>query len=269
MLKRPHYAVLSLIVLATLVVLNLPSGAAARFKLALSSLFLPLFGLATTSNNLLAQAGDAAVPRRELLRENTQLRHENQRLQLSAMQVGETARENARLRQLLAWREKSPWGNRLKLGRVVLRDPANWWRSVQIDLGSRDGLRVNLPVLTPEGLVGRVAGVSFDHAQVLLVGDPNCRVAALVENENRDNGVVGPAGPLENDLAVLSYLPRGAAPKPGQAVLTSGLGGVFPKGLLLGKIVDAQAVEYGLYLEARVKLAANLNALEEVWVLLP
>jgi len=130
-------------------------------------------------------------------------------------------------------------------------------------------VRVNLPVLTPEGLVGRVAGVSFDHAQVLLVGDPNCRVAALVENENRDNGVVGPAGPLENDLAVLSYLPRGAALKPGQAVLTSGLGGVFPKGLLLGKIVDAQAVEYGLYLEARVKLAANLNALEEVWVLLP
>lgn len=269
MLKRPHYVALSLIVLATLVVLNLPSDAAARFKLAFSSLFLPLFGLATTAHSVAEHAGNTLLPRGELLRLNDQLRNENQQFKLAASQAAETARENARLRQLVGWREQSPWKGKLKLARVVLREPANWWRSVQIDLGRRDGLRSNLPVLTAEGLVGRVGSVGFDQSRVLLIGDPNCKVSALVENESRDSGILGPSGPLETELALLSYLPRTSSLKPGQNVVTSGLGGIFPKGIAIGKVVDARPVEFGLYVEARVKLAANLNALEEVWVLLP
>jgi rod shape-determining protein MreC len=269
MLKRPHYVALSLIVLAALVMLNLPGEAAVRFKLALSSLFLPLFGLAATGQNLANQAANTALPRSELLRQHEQMRRENQQLQIGAVQSAEIARENSRLRHLIGWREQSPWKTRLKLARVVARDPANWWRTVQIDLGSRDGVSTNLPVLTSEGLVGRIAVVGFDRAQVVLTGDPNCKVSALVENESRDTGVLRPSGPLESDLVVLSYLPRSTTVKPGQNVVTSGLGGVFPKGIPIGKVVDTRPVEYGLYVEARVKLAANLNALEEVWVLLP
>lgn len=269
MLKRPHYVALSLIVLVTLGVLNLPSGAAARFKLAFSSFFLPLFGLATAAHNASEHAANQLLPRSELIRQNDQLRRENQQLQLTAAQAAESARENARLRQLVGWREQSPWKGRLKLARVIVREPANWWRSVQIDLGSRDSLRSNLPVLTPEGLVGRVGSVGFDRSQVLLIGDPNCKVSALVENDTRDSGVLGPSGPLETELALLSYLPRTSSLKSGQNVVTSGLGGVFPKGLTIGKVVDARSVEFGLYVEARVKLTANLNALEEVWVLMP
>ena len=67
----------------------------------------------------------------------------------------------------------------------------------------------------------------------------------------------------------LSYLPMDANLKPGQNVVTSGLGGVFPQGIPIGKIVDTRQVEFGLYTEARVRLAVNLSALEEVWVLLP
>lgn len=269
MLKRPHYVALSVVALIALLVLNLPGGATARLQLAFNSLFLPLFGLAATSQNLAQHAGDSLVPRRELLREKEQLRRENQQLQIAAAQAAEIARENARLRQFLGWREQSPWKGRLKLGHVVLREPANWWRTVQIDLGSRDGLHTNLPVLTVEGLVGRVSAVSFDRSQVVLLGDPNCRVSALVENEARDNGIIGPSGPVQGDLAVLSYLPPGAVLKPGQNVVTSGLGGVFPKGIPIGKVLDSRSVEFGLYVEARIKLAANLNGLEEVWVLMP
>ena len=111
--------------------------------------------------------------------------------------------------------------------------------------------------------------MSFDRAQVLLVGDPNCKVSALVENETRDNGVLGSAGPLERELAVLRDLSRTTTLKPGQNIVTSGLGGIFPKGIPIGKVVDSRSVEYGLLVEARIKLAANLNALEEVWVLMP
>lgn len=269
MLRRPHYVALSLIVLTALGVMNLPGEATARFKLALSSLFLPLFGLAATSQNLVNHTGESVMPRRELLRQNDQLRRENEQFRLGAMQSAEIARENSRLRQLVGWRDESPWKGRLKLARVVLREPANWWRAVQIDLGSRDGLRTNLPVLTTDGLVGRIAAVGMDRSQVVLVGDPNCKFSALVENPARETGVVGPAGPLASDWVVMSYLPPSATLKPGQNVFTSGLGGVFPKGIPVGKIMDARPVEHGLYVEARVKLAANLNALEEVWVLMP
>ena len=267
MLKRPHYIALGLVVLLTLVILNLPSQTTARFKLGIGSLFLPLFGLASSAQQLAGTTGDAVVPRRELLKLNDGLRRENQQLRLQALQAQETANENARLRQLVGWQRQTSW--KLKLAKVVLREPANWWRTVQIDLGSRDGLRVNLPVLTIDGLVGRISSVSLTRSQVVLLGDPNCKVSARVENETRDTGIIGASGPLDTEFVELGYLSRNANLKPAQNVVTSGEGGIFPPGIPIGKIVDVQAVDYGLRTEARVKLAANLNALEEVWVMFP
>ena len=177
------------------------------------------------------------------------------------------ARENDQFRTLLGWQHQTPW--RVKLANVVVRDPANWWRAVQIDLGSRDGLRENLPVITADGLVGRVSSVSLTRSQVILLGDPNCRVSALVENPARDMGVVGAGGPMDGSLVELTYLSGNADLKPGQNVITSGLGGVFPKGIPIGQIADSRPVEFGLYTEARVKPSANLGALEQVWVLFP
>ena len=207
------------------------------------------------------------MPRRELLRQNESLFRKNQQLRLQVAQAEEISRENSRLRQLFGWQRQAPW--KLKLAKVVLRDPANWWRTVQIDLGSRDGLRVNLPVLTTDGLVGRISSVSLTRSQVTLLGDPNCKVAARVENDTRDTGIIGASGPLETELVELGYLSRNANLKPAQNVLTSGEGGIFPAGIPIGKIVDVQPVDYGSRTEARVKLAANLNALEEVWVMFP
>ncbi|MEJ0090676.1 MAG: rod shape-determining protein MreC [Limisphaerales bacterium] len=104
---------------------------------------------------------------------------------------------------------------------------------------------------------------------MVLLGDPNCKASALVENPAHDTGVISASGPLDNSLVQLNYLSGGANLKPGQSVITSGLGGIFPKGIPIGQIVDSRSVEYGLYTEARVKLNANLGALEQVWVLLP
>jgi rod shape-determining protein MreC len=267
MLKRSHYIALSLMVLLTLIVLNLPGQTAARLKLAIGSLFLPLLGLTGSSQQLAARAADTLVPRRELLKQNEQMRREEQQLQIRLIQAQEAMRENNRLRELLGWQKQSTW--KLKLARVVLRDPANWWRTVQIDLGTRDGLCVNLPVLTADGLAGRISAVSPAQLQVVVFGDPNCRVSALVENGKRDAGVVGPANPLDKTLVTLGYLSGSAELKPGQTVVTSDLGGIFPKGIPIGKIVDVRPVEFGLSHEASVKVAANLSALEEVWVLFP
>ncbi len=265
MFKRQHYIALVLVAVTILVILNLPSRTTARLKLAIGSLFLPLFGLASSAHQVVDKAGDVITTRTELLKQNEALRSENQQLRMQALQAEEATRENARLRQLVGWEQQKKWN--LKLARVILRDPANWWRTVQIDRGSRDGIRVDLPVLTADGLVGRVSFVSLTRSQVVLLGDSNCKVSAQIENEQGDMGVIGASGPFDGSLVEMSYLSKTANLKPGQNVFTSGLGGVFPKGIPVGKIVDFRSVEYGLYVEARVKLAANLSALDEVWVL--
>jgi rod shape-determining protein MreC len=90
-----------------------------------------------------------------------------------------------------------------------------------------------------------------------------------VENAARDTGVLLASGPLDTSLVQLTYLASSANLKSGQNVITSGLGGIFPKGIPIGQIVDARSVEFGLYTEARVKLNANLGSLEQVWVLFP
>jgi rod shape-determining protein MreC len=266
MLKRPHYIALGLVVVSALIILNLPSRATARLKLAIGGLFVPLFGLANSTQQLAGKAGDAVAPRSELLKEIDALREQNAALRLKAQQAEGALRENERLRQLLGWQPQKRWKPRL--ANVVLGDPANWWRTVQIDLGSRDGARTNMPVLTTDGLVGRIDSVSLTRSRVVLLGDPNCKVAARVENQARDTGVIGAAGPLEREFVEMKYLPPNAALKPGQNVWTSGLGEIFPKDILIGKVVDSHIEEYGLYTVAVVRLAANPRALEEVWVMM-
>ncbi len=265
MFKRKNYIVIGVVVLVAVVFLSLPSRATSHLKIAIGSLFLPLFGLAGTSQQLPADLADSVLPRRELLKQIDTLRRENQQMKVQALQAAATARENDQLSSLVEWQRQAPW--KLKLANVVMRDPANWWRTVQIDLGSRDGIRENLPVLTSDGLVGRVSSVGVISSQVILIGDPNCKVSALIENPAHDVGVLNASGPFDNSLAELTYLASGANLKSGQKVFTSGLGGIFPKGIPIGQIVDAQPVEFGLYTEARVKLSANLGALEQVWVL--
>jgi rod shape-determining protein MreC len=266
MFKRKHYFALGAVTLVTVLLLSLPSRAVSHLKLAIGGLFLPLFGAVSTARQLPVRAADTILPRSELLQEVETLQRENQRLEVQNLQTTATARENDQLRVLLGWQQQQPW--KLKLASVVLRDPANWWRTIQIDLGKRDGLVENLPVLTSDGLVGRVSSVGLTRSQVVLVEDPSCRVSAQILNPAHDLGVISPGGPLENSLVDLAYLSGNATLKPGQEVVTSGEGGIFPAGIPVGQIVDSRQAEFGLYTEARVKLSANLGALDQVWVLL-
>jgi rod shape-determining protein MreC len=267
MFRKKNYFTLGAVTLLALLILSLPPRVTARLRLAAGSLFLPLLGLANTTEQLPADLANTVLPRRELLRQIENLRTANEMLEVQAMQAAAIARENSQLRSLLGWQQQAPW--KLKLANVIMRDPANWWHTVQIDLGSRDGIQTNLPVLTAEGLVGRVSSVGYTHSQVVLIGDPNCRVSALVENPAHDMGVVSAGGLLDTSLVDLTYLSGNASLKPGQNVITSGLGGVFPRGILIGQVVDSRPVEFGITTEARVKLSADLGALEQVWVLFP
>ena len=274
MLNRSRYKILILLVIVVLGLFKLPSQTMTRLKLAIAGLYLPLFGLSVSAHVAADKAGNAVLPRSELVRQIEQLRLENQQLLLRQAQSDEALRENARLRKLLEWHPPAPWKPRL--ARVIGRDPANWWKSLRIDLGRRNGVCPNYPVLTTEGLVGRISAAADAWSQVILLGDPNLRVGAVV-SETREQGIIqagASSSPLNNlvDLASfvdLAYLPGNSSVRPDQRVYTSGDGGLFPRGILIGRVVDKRSVNSGLAAEARVQLAARLGELEEVWVLLP
>jgi rod shape-determining protein MreC len=267
MFKQKHYLALGAVTLVALLIFSLPPRATSRLKLAIGSLFLPLLGLVSHAQQLPVSVANAALSRSELLQLAENLHRENDQLKVEALQANAVALENEQLRSALGWQRQMPW--KLRLASVVMRDPANWWRTVEIDLGTRDGMVENLPVLTADGLVGRISSVGLTRSQVVLLGDPNCKASALVENPAHDTGIISASGPLDNSLVELTYLSSSANLKPGQSVITSGLGGIFPKGIPIGQIVEnAHSVEFGLYAATRVKLSANLGALEQVCVLM-
>jgi rod shape-determining protein MreC len=259
---------LGIVVVVTLVLFKLPTRVAANLKLALGGLHLPLFGVSASARQLTGKAATSVASREDLNQQLEKLDKENKELRIRLNQADELARENARLRQHLGFAKQNP--GKFKLARVIGRDPANWWRNIRIDVGSREGVSANLPVQTADGLIGRISDVGYTQSLVVLLGDPDCRVAVMIE-DTRENGVIAPssASPLDNTLVELGFLSRNSKLAPGQRVVTSGMGGLFPKGILVGQIVDWKSVGYGLYNEARVKVQVNMNTLEEVWVRMP
>jgi rod shape-determining protein MreC len=206
--------------------------------------------------------------RRQLARQNEELRQENESLRRQAQGLAEIGRENLRLRQLLTLKEHAGW--RTISGRVIGRDTSNWWKSLQIDRGSNDGLRENLAVLDADGLVGKTVRVSRGESRVLLLVDPNCKVSALLQ-DSREPGVASGA---ERAFAfsprcVMTYVNRDAKIKAGEIVITSGFGGVFPKGIPIGTAQRAQLNrQTGMYQDVEIRPAVDFRRLEEVIVIL-
>ncbi|MEY2410833.1 MAG: rod shape-determining protein MreC [Verrucomicrobiota bacterium] len=266
--KRPQYIALGVVVVLTIVLLKLPSRAAANFKLAIRGMFLPMDGVSSSTGDLAVKAGYGVLPRHVLVQKIEELEREKQAGQVRLMQADEVFKQNARLTAQFGIPRQYPWN--IQLARVVARDPANWWRTIRIDRGSRDGIVTNAPVLTTAGLVGLVSEVGYAQSQVLLLGDPGCRVSVRIA-ETREHGMIDPSSssPLDDTLVELKYLSRNSKPLPGQLVVTSGQGPIFPAGIVVGQVADVRTAGYGLYKEARVSLAVKMNTLEEVWVKMP
>jgi rod shape-determining protein MreC len=184
MFKRPHVIGLTAAVVLAVVLLNLPAQTTSRLKFALSSHFAPLSALASTTEKVTESTGTRLLPKAFLANEVDKLRRENEELKIEVMQTRELARENAALRDAVNWQKRLPWKSRV--AQVISRDPANWWRSIEINLGSKDGVVTDLPVITPLGFVGRVHEVGSSSSRVVMLGDPNCRVSAVVDNAAHD-----------------------------------------------------------------------------------
>lgn len=197
--------------------------------------------------------------------QNEQLTKEIQELKNQLQGYEECRQENERLKKLLDFQTKSQNAWKLTAAAVIGRDPGNWFRTVTIDKGSRQGIKEGMPVLVPEGLVGRIVSVTANTSEVMLISDPRSAVSGLIQ-ETRSPGIVeGTADP--SGLIRMIHIPYDVFVRNGQTVITSGLGSFYPKGIAIGKITDARKDPTGLFYVATVQPFIDFNRLEEVLVL--
>ena len=267
---RSQQTAVGAVLLTVFLLLLLPETARAKLKSAIGGIFLPVIGVSTAGQSMVSSLGQAAAtepgisPKNQALGQAVQAELAESDLRLENAQL---RAENQRLREAVEWELRIPWKS--KLTQIVGRDSFNWWRRIKLNLGSERGIRFNQPVISPGGeLVGRISEVGPKTSWAVLVGDPNCRFSALIKESRNQGGIVAPRQ-FSSDFRVveLTYLPNDVEVRPGQMVVTSGLGGAFPKEMPVGQVEDSWLSKDGLYIEARVKLHADLNQLEEVRVL--
>lgn len=219
--------------------------------------------------------------RADLVARQAELEREVMRLRQSETELERVVRENQRLRALLGFRAPAPW--RSISAPVLSRGGVTgWWQVVCLGKGASDGVAVGDPVVVPDGLVGRVSSVSSHTCNVLLLTDPNCRVACELDpsptGAGTVRGVLYGAGGRSGSQAGLTllyvvdplrlrYLKRDVQPAPLTRVISSGLGGGFPRGLAVGHLLASRVSADGLYREAEVVPAADLAVLDAVFVL--
>jgi len=199
----------------------------------------------------------------QLEHENAALQVENREVRATNQGLRDVEHEVNRLRHALNYRERSVF--KLIAAEIIARDSSTWWRTITINRGRRDGIETDMPVVTDLGLVGKTTTVSDSISVVLLVSDENCRLAASVEG-SREQGIVSGERTTTGltPLLNLNFLSKQADLKPGQKVYTSGVGGVFPSGLLVGVVKSYRVRE--LDGQAQLTPAVDLSHLEDVFV---
>ena len=216
--------------------------------------------------------------------EVSNLQHQIAELQLRNQLLSDKETENARLREMLGFQAASKY--ELLPCRVVSREPSSWWDSVQINVGwdnnkeldkKYDGkfsLTSDQPVVSPRGVVGKTGNVSRYVTDVILLVNQNCSISATIE-DSHDQGIVKGQGNFEqgDPRVLVDYLPKDSKIKVNDFIVTSGLGPYFPAGLRLGTVIEVPPVKneyptFGLYRQAVIEPTANLNQLDELFIVL-
>ncbi|MDA8137454.1 MAG: rod shape-determining protein MreC [Desulfobacteraceae bacterium] len=192
--------------------------------------------------------------------ENEALRYKAQHIPALEHSYEELRQANDRLRKLLSLSE-----NLAKpsiAAQVVGKDPSPWFQTVLVDKGREDGVEIGHPVIHPLGIVGIVVEVTGHYAKVMLITDPNSAVDALVQ-KSRARGIIkgGTSG-----YCVLNYVMRKYDINVGDTIISSGMDGVFPKGMPIGQVAGVEKREAGIFQEVTVAPYVDFERLEEVLI---
>ena len=194
--------------------------------------------------------------------ENEQLRMELQQYKAANIEYREARATNMRLQKLLELKESLPPPT--LTAEIIGQDPSLWFRTLTINRGSSDGVQKGMPVVTVEGVVGQVLTSSPNYSKVLLATDPNSAIDVLTQR-TRVQGIVKGLG---RDAYALNYVLKSALVDEGDFILTSGLGGVFPKGLIVGTVSKVKKTRRGMFQEIEVKPAVDFTQLEHLIIIM-
>jgi len=197
---------------------------------------------------------------RHVRRENRRLKDETDRMRMERAREQEEIRQAHRLYALLAFKQQ--WIDTTVAAQVIGTSPMETSRLLFLDKGASDGIRADMPVITPDGVVGKVLAVFGDTSQVLMINDPTSGVGAMMVNSRLQGVVKGtPTGGV-----MLDHIMAGETVQPGEPLVTSGGDRIFPKGVPIGTVLKT-GTGHNNMLDIQVKPAANLNRLEEVLVI--
>ena len=205
---------------------------------------------------------DYFVPKGIFLKQIRDMDFRIKALESENAQVKELFLENQRLKGILYFKQNSVF--KTVAAQVIARDPANWRRTIIIDKGASSGIKKNNFIISQHGLVGRVCEAGSVVSKAILLTDPDFRVAAI-DTRSREQMIV--SGDARN-LCNLKYLPQDADIQVKDVIVSSGLGGFCPKGVIVGEVIAARKSGDGIMRDAYVRPAANLSRLEEVLVLM-
>lgn len=194
-------------------------------------------------------------------RENENLKKEISLLKYKLNATEEIYLENKRLLSLLSLKQKTAY--KVVAARVIGRSADNWSSMLIIDKGRHHGIKKGMVVINHLGLVGRVMENTVSTSKIMLINDPNFSVSCLVQR-SRQEGLA--SGTLGSSL-VMRYLPKEADIKLSDTVVTSGLTPLYPKGLLIGSVVDMGVEFSGLTRYALIKPAVDLFSIEELLII--
>lgn len=192
--------------------------------------------------------------------ENIALKSRMTDIELELQGLREQSLENARLRELLGFRAAEKLA--MQAAKVLNRDVSLYSRTLVIDRGTDDGLERGMPVIVPQGVVGRIIQTEDTSARVLLITDVNSRIDGLVQR-SRTRVIVG--GGATGDLT-LRYLPRRHQLQQGDVIVSSGLGGFFPEGYKIGVVVGMAQDPHFVLEEVELEASVDFDSLESVFV---
>lgn len=234
-----------------------------------NAIHLAMSPLTTTFTNLRTGAGDlidTARDLRTLRSRNTELEALVERLTVENLQLSEVATENEQLRSFFQFAQTNPTydfrGGQI-IARIISEGASPYANVIEIDLGRAHGINQGMPVVTDRGFVGRVVEVYDRSSEILLLSDPNSSINVMTQASRAPGALRGRAG----QLPLMDLIPPDVEVVVGDIVMTSGLGGNFPKGLVIGQIVEVIQNDNRLFQQAVVQPTVDFDRLELVLVI--
>ena len=232
------------------------------------SLFAPIQNGLYSATDAVADFFARIFSGADLRTENANLEARVAELEGQLQDYNEMKLENERLSALLNFDTET---DELEFvtARVIGKPQGYWFNIILLNVGISDGVAVDMPVVNGDGLIGRVVAVGVGYCRVVTIADSSGDVSALVER-TRDHGILTGSvstGEEEEALLTMSYLPPDADLVPGDTVMTSGLAGVFPKGIIIGDVVEVSQSSDGMRNEAIIEPRVDFYHLEEVMVI--